>query len=252
MNIEQHIFYRNYQHSKEASVYNLNMSILVTIDRVDQLPPDNYCTLQQNGLEIFFLLIDVKCSAFTIQIEKFPFGNWVILSCNPTFLLTSLLKEIEISRNYILLINSIDFLNSIKVEELIMLSSTINQYPNYFISYNRQEAKALLFPKNKIDKIIGYSLSDYSLNDVSIELVKRFLELSGLRDLSIISENRNKNCYHCDVGLCKTSNKTTIELQYTKYQYYEKAAVKNALGETTIINRIYDYRNKQQSFVSLR
>lgn len=248
MNIEQYISYRNYQHLKDASIYNLNISILVTVDHYDQLPPDNYHTLQQNGLEIFFLFKEPNYSISAIQIEKLPIGNWVILSYKPVLLLTLVLKEIEISRDYVLLINSMDCLNSITVEELTMLSSTITLYNNYFILYKRQQVKALVFPQKEIDRIIGYSIKAYSLNDESIEIVKRALELSGLREISIDSENCNRNCYHCSDDLCKRSSKTSTELQCIKYQYYEKKVVTTSPNEITILNKIYDYRNKKQSF----
>lgn len=256
MNLEQYIFNRNYQHSKEAPIYNLNISILVTVGCLDQLPPSNYRTLQQNGLEVFFLFIDAECSIPmpTIRIEKFPFGNWVILSCKSAFLLTSLLKEIktEITRDYVLLVNSIDYLNAITIEDLVVLSSTISQYNNYFLSYNRRETEALLFSQKEIDRIASYSLGAYCLNNESLQLVKRSLELSGLIEISMCSDEYSDICDYHNTDLCNNFGKSiAMELEYIKYQYYEKKLTVNSLNERTITNKIYDYRKKEQSFNQL-
>jgi len=247
MNLKQYIFNRNYQHSKEAAIYNLNISVLVTINCLDQLPLDNCRILQQNGLEVFFLFINAKCSTSTIQIEKIPFGNWVIFSCKPMFLLTLLLKEIkmEITRDYVLLLDSIDNLTDVTIGDLIELSSAACQYPNYFISYKRRATKAILFSHKDIDKVAGYSLGVHGLNTTSLLFVKRFLELSGLKDLLIHSGH----CNNYDIDLREREDENNVvELQYVKYQYYEKKLDVNLWNEPTIINKIYDYRNKRQTF----
>lgn len=236
----------------------VNISILVTVDCLDQLPPSNYRTLQQNGLEVFFLFVDAECStpipAPTIRIEKFPFGNWVILSCKPAFLLTSLLKEIktEITRDYVLLVNSIDCLNAITIEDLAVLSSTISQYNNYFLSYNRRETGALLFSQKEIDRIASYSLGAYYLNNESLPLVKRSLELSGLIEILMYSDKYSDIYDYHNADLCnKFGESIAMELQYIKYQYYEKKQAVNFSNERTITNKIYDYRKKEQSFNQL-
>lgn len=247
MNLEQYIFNRNYQHSKNSPIYNLNISIFVAIDSLDQLSFINNNILQHNGLEAFILLIDNIHSIPTTQIEKYPIGNWIIGSCKPFFFTNYFMQDIkkEITRKYLLLIDNIDYLSTLTIEDLTALFSAISQYNDHFISYNRKGAKALLISQKDIDRITSYSFSTYSLNNDSIELVKRFLELSGLREISIHSEKYN----HDEPGLNnKLDSNITKELQCVKYQYYERKAATNWCSKATTIDILFDYRNKKQTF----
>lgn len=250
MKINQYIHNRIYQKSKENSIFNLNISIITTIDSVDQLAPKNYQVLQQNGLETFFLMQNTRNSAHIIETEKLPFGNWIILSCRPSFSLTALLNEIkkEIKREYVFLVNNIENLNTITIEDLTTLSTMANKYKNHFISTNC-ENKAILFSKNDINKITSFSLPAYGLNDESIEITKRSLELSGIKEIYI----RN---FH-SLGLQEidfnneSSNNDTTNLQNIKYQYYNNIFYTSPSIKRTIIEKIYNYCNKEQTYNQL-
>lgn len=257
MNLKEYIFNRNYQHSKNAPIYNFNLSILVAIDCLNQIPPSNYRILQQNGLEVIFLLAKTENAIFTIPIKNLPIGNWIIISHEKNLQTNFLLKELktEITKDYVLLVNNLTHLNTFTIENLTTLSSAITQYDAHFISQTNNGNEALLFSPKSINNILNFTLDTYDLNNNSIRIVKRALELSGLREISIPSNNRSENInkYYIRHLYNKSDDEIISGLQDSQYQYY------NYKAKTTInypntknqINKIYDYRDKEQTFAQL-
>lgn len=254
MNLRQYIFNRNYQQSKKAPIYNLNISILVAVDDLGQLSMDDCGVLQQNGIEVLFLFFNRRRTIPAAQIEKLPLGNWMIFSCEPTFLITSFLKDIqtEITRDYVLLVDNIKHLSALTNRDMSMLASIISHYHNYFVTYDCIGSQALLFSKKDINKVADFAYSVCGLNNESITIIKRALELSGLREFLCNPDDGNEVKKDSKVNLYNKGGRSPFaQLEYAKYQYFEKISVLNSSDGISIVDKIYDYHNKKQTFTRL-